>query len=238
MITNLQSKARTPSHLPVSYRTYSAATIHSVDHQYLQKMPTRTNSFVSPEARRYISNSNTTKSGETSYDAGKWTAKSNRLAATYHHPSPRPRQYLGEAMNVNQRIPPSYQADSVCKPSRSYRDTTSEIISLYGPGHPSLPLSDTCIRQDENKRSLSLSTTVSRDTCSTRKSPATLRFMSGGVNADLSTPSHLYPSRLRRPRGNRAASPSNIDIVPYSDMCQSDHDTIQVIHMTAIQLFD
>lgn len=96
-------------------------------------------------------------------------------------------------------------------PLRSYRDTTSEIISLYGSDNQQYWLRSASPAPDDGHRSYSLTTCSSRQIHS-QKSSGTLQSRSsssGGGGGGLQRPRSPfpYPTRLKR-LGVRPASPA------------------------------
>ncbi|KAG5919547.1 hypothetical protein E4U42_006489 [Claviceps africana] len=115
-----------------------------------------------------------------------------------------------------------YYADDG-RPFRSYRDTTSEIISLYAyDNQPSYFGSGSPMLDDSCHRSYSITSNSSRCLPS-RKASAILQ--SHSVGGDLQRPRSPfpYPTRLKRP-GVRSASPAVADngCVDYSRMIELD----------------
>ena len=120
---------------------------------------------------------------------------------------------------------PRYYRDEQKRALRSYRDTTSEIISLYGydqqPFHlrPGSPMVD-----DNSPRSYSITTCSSRHLPS-QKSSGTLQSQSSGSGSGLhrSRSPFPYPTRLKRP-GVTSASPALAQngCVDYSKMIEFD----------------
>lgn len=109
------------------------------------------------------------------------------------------------------------------RPFRSYRDTTSEIISLYGydnqafymtPGSP--------ILDDNSHRSYSITTSSSRQLPS-QKSSGTLQSHSSGGGLQRPRSPFPYPTRLKRP-GARPASPALAEngCIDYTRMVELD----------------
>jgi hypothetical protein len=106
---------------------------------------------------------------------------------------------------------------------RSYRDTTSEIISLYGYDHqafymmPGSPVLD-----DTSHRSCSITTNSSRQLPS-QKSSGTLQSQSSGSGMQRPRSPFPYPTRLKRP-GAQPASPALAEdgCIDYSRMVELD----------------
>ncbi|CRK11276.1 hypothetical protein BN1723_009357 [Verticillium longisporum] len=92
----------------------------------------------------------------------------------------------------------------------SYRDTTSEILSMYGSGTDSQPsscLSSLSPPADENgQRSYSMTTCGSRPLLS-YKSSVTLNDNSGTCSAQRPRSPFPYPTRLKRPGPHRPMNP-------------------------------
>ncbi|KAL7909268.1 hypothetical protein GGI35DRAFT_493262 [Trichoderma velutinum] len=114
---------------------------------------------------------------------------------------------------------------------RSYRDTTSEIISLYGSESQKTLLSSVSPTSiDDDPRSYSMTTTSSKRIPS-QKSTGTLQSQSSGSGFQRPRSPFPYPTRLKRP-GVRPASPAlreNGDI-DYSRMVELDRFSQRTIH--------
>lgn len=137
-------------------------------------------------------------------DIGPFTITPTVPSATYHQPS-RPRLGLADA-NLLQATRSRLQDDALRYDDRrklpsSSRDTTSEIISLYGSdAHYSRTFTPSI---DEGQRSYSL-TTCSSHKVPSQKSSTTLQSQSSGPAFQRSR--SPYPVRLRRPRNQHASS--------------------------------
>ncbi|KAI1083016.1 hypothetical protein F5B20DRAFT_528254 [Whalleya microplaca] len=124
-----------------------------------------------------------------------------------------------------------YRQDPRMKPS-SNRDTTSEIISMYGTeSHKSTTstLSPTST-EDIGQRSYSMTTCGSRN-LSHHKSTATLQSQASGGPLQRPRSPFPYPTRLKRP-GIRPASPALTENgrVDYSRMVEIDRISYRTIH--------
>ncbi|EGY21606.1 uncharacterized protein VDAG_03046 [Verticillium dahliae VdLs.17] len=108
----------------------------------------------------------------------------------------------------------------------SYRDTTSEILSMYGSGTDSQPsscLSSLSPPADENgQRSYSMTTCSSRPLLS-YKSSVTLNDNSGTCSTQRPRSPFPYPTRLKRP-GTQPSSPALTENgrIDYSRMVEID----------------
>lgn len=102
---------------------------------------------------------------------------------------------------------------------RPYRDTASEIISLYGSESQHTQLSSPASLEDD-PRSYSMTTTSSKRIPS-QKSTGTLQSQSSGSGFQRPRSPFPYPTRLKRP-GVRPASPALRDNgdVDYSRMVE------------------
>lgn len=153
-------------------------------------------------------------------DIGIFSIKPPTPSVGHRHPR-RPRPEVRVQKRPSRSHPKGFHDDPARddrKSLPSYRDTTSEIISLYGSSaHPSLSRSLSPSSED-GYRSHSLTT------CSSRRIPS---FKSSGTFQSLPSTSGLqrprspypYPTRLRRP-GVRPASPAVSDngVIDYSRM--------------------
>ncbi|KAI0136469.1 hypothetical protein BJ170DRAFT_710461 [Xylariales sp. AK1849] len=113
----------------------------------------------------------------------------------------------------------------------SYRDTTSEIISMYGSNSRSSVTSTLTPSMDEaGHRSYSMTTVGSRH-LSHNKSSATLQSQSSYGPLQRPRSPFPYPTRLKRP-GARPASPAVTDagVVDYSRMVEIDRISLRTGH--------
>ncbi|KAK1250314.1 hypothetical protein MKX08_010317 [Trichoderma sp. CBMAI-0020] len=114
---------------------------------------------------------------------------------------------------------------------RPYRDTTSEIISLYGSESQHTVLSSVSPASlEDDPRSYSMTTTSSKRIPS-QKSTGTLQSQSSGSGFQRPRSPFPYPTRLKRP-GVRPASPAlreNGDI-DYSRMVELERFSQRTIH--------
>ncbi|UKZ51649.1 hypothetical protein TrVGV298_005410 [Trichoderma virens] len=131
----------------------------------------------------------------------------------------------------------AYDEGYYCHPDghkrlRSYRDTTSEIISLYGSeSQKTLVSSVSPTSIDDDPRSYSMTTTTSSKQIPSQKSTGTLQSQSSGSGFQRPRSPFPYPTRLKRP-GVRPASPAlreNGDI-DYSRMVELDRFSQRTIH--------
>lgn len=121
-----------------------------------------------------------------------------------------------------------YDENYYCHPDdhrklRSYRDTTSEIISLYGSDSQHTLLSSVSPASlEDDHRSYSMTTTSSKRIPS-QKSTGTLQSQSSGGGFQRPRSPFPYPTRLKRP-GVRPASPALRDNgdIDYSRMVELD----------------
>jgi hypothetical protein len=164
-------------------------------------------------------------------DIGIFTIKPSIVPSTYHQP-PRPRPGLADA-NLLQASRSRYYREVSNRDDRkrlpsSYRDTTSEILSLYGSEtQRSLALIPS---DDDERRSYSMTTNSSRKMPS-HKSSMTLQSQFSAPGLQRPRSPFPYPTRLRRP-GVRAASPAlteNSD-VDYTRMVHLDRPAQRTVH--------
>ncbi|KAI8720710.1 hypothetical protein NCS52_00516900 [Fusarium sp. LHS14.1] len=165
-------------------------------------------------------------------DIGIFSIKPPTPSVGHRHPR-RPRPEVRVQKRPSRSHPKGFQDDpgrDDRKSLPSYRDTASEIISLYGsPAHPSLSRSLSPSSED-GYRSHSLTT------CSSRRIPS---FKSSGTFQSLPSTSGLqrprspypYPTRLRRP-GVRPASPAMSDngVIDYSRMVGIDRVSQRTVY--------
>ncbi|KAM5377006.1 hypothetical protein ACJZ2D_005208 [Fusarium nematophilum] len=164
-------------------------------------------------------------------DIGIFSIKPPVPSVTFHHP-PRPRPDIRGHMRPPRSCFRSTEDGPVHddrKSLPSYRDTTSEIISLYGSSTQSYSRSFSP-SLDDGQRSYSLTTCSSRRIPS-RKSSGTLQSLpsNGGLQRPRSP--FPYPTRLKRP-GVRPTSPAMTEngVVDYSRMVEIDRATHRTVH--------
>lgn len=145
--------------------------------------------------------------------------------ATYHQP-PRPRPHIRDVS----LLPPSrsrlayedcyFQDDRRRLPS--YRNTTSEIISLYGSDTQPSYSRSLSPSLDDGRRSYSLTTCSSRNMLSQRSS-GTLQSQASSAGLQRPRSPFPYPTRLKRP-GVRPSSPAMMENggIDYSRMVELD----------------
>ncbi|PHH73991.1 hypothetical protein CDD80_3433 [Ophiocordyceps camponoti-rufipedis] len=147
-------------------------------------------------------------------DIGLFTIRGGMPPPTYHHP-PRPRPHAVDAAMIpgpSVRMYDDGRVQDEHRQLRSYRDTTSEIISLYGSdNNQQYWLSSDPPTADDGHRSYSL-TTCSSQHIPSQKSSGTLQSLSSGGYGSLrrSRSPFPYPTRLKRP-GIRTPSQSMMD---------------------------
>ncbi|KAI8635356.1 hypothetical protein F5Y19DRAFT_469224 [Xylariaceae sp. FL1651] len=138
------------------------------------------------------------------------------------HPCPRPRRSVDNLyrQNIARRLP-------------SNRDTTSEVISIYGSdslksGTSTLSPNST---EDPGQRSYSMTTCGSRHLSHYRSTTTLQSQASGGSHLQRPRSPFPYPTRLKRP-GVRTASPAVTENgqVDYSRMVEIDRVSYRTIH--------
>ena len=145
-------------------------------------------------------------------DIGLFSIKPSIPPATYHH-APRSRPRFGDA-NLLQASRTQVQQDRYYNETRtrnlSHRDTTSDILSLYG-GSDYQPSWSTSLSppNDNARRSYSMTT------CSSRRIPSPRSFATSHHQPSVRVGQRPrspfpYPTRLRRP-GFRPSSPALTD---------------------------
>jgi hypothetical protein len=158
-------------------------------------------------------------------DIGIFSIKPFASSATYHH-LPRSRPYPAETVphqRSRMRLSPDNDGHDDRRWLPSYRDTTSEIISLYGSDtQQSLSRSFSPSRPNEDTRSYSLTTCGSRHMLSNKSCAVLQEQPSAGALHRPRSP-FPYPARLKRP-GIRPASPAltNSGAVDYGRMVEFD----------------
>lgn len=142
-------------------------------------------------------------------DIGVFSIKAGASPATYHQP-PRHRPYLGDASLLPPPRPRLYEdnhSPDEHRRLRSYRDTTSEIISLYGSDNQQYWMRSASPTLDDGHRSYSLTTCSSSRQIPSQKSSGTLQSHSSGSGLQRPRSPFPYPTRLKRP-GVRPSSPA------------------------------
>ncbi|KAG5949611.1 hypothetical protein E4U53_005825 [Claviceps sorghi] len=167
-------------------------------------------------------------------DVGTFPMQKQPVTPMAYHQMPRSRPDLVAATPPPKYTPKRnenyYYADDG-RPLRSYRDTTSEIISLYAyDNQPSYFGSASPLLDDSCHRSYSITSNSSRCLPS-RKASAIMQ--SHSIGSDLQRPRSPfpYPTRLKRP-GVRSASPAVADngCVDYSRMIELDRVSQRTVH--------
>ncbi|KAL7792932.1 hypothetical protein V8C37DRAFT_409838 [Trichoderma ceciliae] len=168
-------------------------------------------------------------------DIGIFSIRPNSSSANFA----RPRRSKSHPRDADLLLPArssGYDENYYCHPDdhkrlRSYRDTASEIISLYGSESQQTLLSSVSPASlDDDPRSYSMTTTSSKRIPS-QKSTGTLQSQSSGSGFQRPRSPFPYPTRLKRP-GVRPASPAlreNGDI-DYSRMVGLDRFSQRTIH--------
>ncbi|KAM4054927.1 hypothetical protein HRG_005745 [Hirsutella rhossiliensis] len=168
-------------------------------------------------------------------DIGIFSIKAGPSSSAYRQPHP-PRPYPSDA-----RLLPSQHAKSQDNKHgqeeqvllRSYRDTTSEIISLYGSDNQQYWLRSASPTLDDGHRSYSLTTCSSRQIPSQKSSGTLQSHSSSGGGGSLQRPRSPfpYPTRLKR-LGVRPASPALAENggIDYSRMVELDRVSQRTIH--------
>ncbi|KFA78372.1 hypothetical protein S40288_04947 [Stachybotrys chartarum IBT 40288] len=166
-------------------------------------------------------------------DIGIFSISPSSLPATTYRPPSHSRNYPSETRSLPRSRTGTYD-DGYCQDDRrwlpSYRDTTSEIISLYTsdtqPSH-SRSFSPTL---EDSRRSYSLTTCSSRHMPS-HKSCATIQSQCSASGMQRPRSPFPYPTRLKRP-GVRPSSPALTEsgIVDYSRMVELDRVSHRTIH--------
>ncbi|KAH7023261.1 hypothetical protein EDB80DRAFT_35469 [Ilyonectria destructans] len=165
-------------------------------------------------------------------DIGIFSIKATPPSVTYHHP-PRPRPSFGDAGLLtrphSRGLDDNFVHDDR-KALPSYRDTASEIISLYGSSTQPSNSRSFSPSLDDGRRSYSLTTCSSRQLPS-QKSSCTLQSFSSSGGLQRPRSPYPYPTRLKRP-GFRPASPAMTDNggVDYSKMVELDRVSYRTGH--------
>ncbi|KAM0253600.1 hypothetical protein ACHAQJ_007229 [Trichoderma viride] len=168
-------------------------------------------------------------------DIGIFSIKSNSSSAAFARPT-RSKSHPRDADLLLPARSSGYDENYYCHPDdhkrlRSYRDTASEIISLYGSESQHTLLSSVSPASlEDDPRSYSMTTTSSKRIPS-QKSTGTLQSQSSGGGFQRPRSPFPYPTRLKRP-GVRPASPAlreNGDI-DYSRMVELDRFSQRTVH--------
>jgi hypothetical protein len=217
-------KKRSASHgsLHSCYKTHARGTLthHPSHHRPLRSVNENTALLPSPGPLESMLKT-TTETG----DIGIFSIRPV-LPSVIFHQLPRRRPSFGDSSLVG---PSSSRGtdDSAIHDDRrglpSYRDTTSEIISMYGSDSQQSWSSSLSPPLDElGQRSYSMTTCGSRH-LSTNKSTGTLQSQSSGSMLQRPRSPFPYPTRLKRP-GVRPASPALTEngSIDYSRMVEID----------------
>lgn len=142
-------------------------------------------------------------------DIGIFSIQPGPSLATHRHPHPPP-SHLSDASLLHSQSAKLQDAKYGYEQQsrfRSYQDTTSEIISLYGSNNQQCWLGSPSPTSDESHRSYSM-TTCSSSHIHSQKSSGTLQsHSSGGGSLQRPRSPFPYPTRLKR-LGVRPASPA------------------------------
>ncbi|KID66457.1 hypothetical protein MAN_04738, partial [Metarhizium hybridum] len=231
------------------FKTTSNGSLHSTYASYGSHLPPSTSvpRGQKPHQRRALRNASlnsilppspgpltsmlktTTETGDISV----FSIQPSVTPAAYHqHPRARPDMLEGTTppKYTPRKGENFYYADDH-RHFRSYRDTTSEIISLYGYDNqafymtPGSPMFD-----DISHRSYSITTNSSRQLPS-QKSSGTLQSQSSRSGLQRPRSPFPYPTRLKRP-GVRPASPALAEngCIDYSRMIELDRVSQRTVH--------
>ncbi|KAH6606524.1 hypothetical protein Trco_005677, partial [Trichoderma cornu-damae] len=168
-------------------------------------------------------------------DIGIFSIRPSSSSASFARPL-RSKSHPREADFLRPAPSSGYDENYYCHPDdhkrlRSYRDTASEIISLYGSESQHTLLSSVSPASlEDDPRSYSMTTTSSKRIPS-QKSTGTLQSQSSGSGFQRPRSPFPYPTRLKRP-GVRPASPAlreNGDI-DYSRMVELDRFSQRTVH--------
>lgn len=224
-IEGLRQRSASQGSLNSSYRAHGKFNGNTYPRLPMQRRPLRSVKETSSMLRSPGPLESMLKTTTETGDIGIFSIKPIPPSMTYHHP-PRSRPAFGdESLRMRPR---SRNEDAEPRDDRrrlpSYRDTTSEIISLYESGtstRPSYP-SSFAPSLDEGGRSYSMTTCDSRQIPSYQSS-CTLQSSSSNNAAQRPRSPYPYPTRLRRP-GVRPASPAITEggVVDYSRMVEVD----------------
>ncbi|ORY65957.1 uncharacterized protein BCR38DRAFT_511578 [Pseudomassariella vexata] len=133
---------------------------------------------------------------------------------------------------TGQMLPPVRRSVDDRRKPPSHRDTTSEILSMYGSASQSSVTSTLTPSTDEigGQRSYSMTTVGSRH-LSHHKSNATMQSQASGSNMQRPRSPFPYPTRLKRP-GARPSSPAVTEngLVDYSRMVEINRISLRTSH--------
>ncbi|UNI14585.1 hypothetical protein JDV02_001200 [Purpureocillium takamizusanense] len=168
-------------------------------------------------------------------DIGIFSIMPGASPATYHQPA-RPRRCLIDAEALPSGSFKDYEGEFLPdeqKRLRSYRDTTSEIISLYCSDNQQYWMRPSSPNIDDGQRSFSLTTSSSQQLPS-QKSSGTLQSHSSSNGLQRPRSPFPYPTRLKRP-GIRPSSPALAEngLVDYTRMVELDR-TSQIKYIIAV----
>ena len=174
-------------------------------------------------------------------DIGIFSIKAGSSPATYRR-TPRHRTYLGDANLLPPQRPKLYEdheSSDEHKRLGSYRDTTSEIISLYGSDNQQYWLRSATPAQDDGHRSYSLTTCGSSRHIPSQKSSGTLQSHSSGSGLQRPRSPFPYPTRLKRP-GVGPSSPALAENggIDYSRMVELDRVSQVRVQRVCTTLWD
>ncbi|PHH91144.1 hypothetical protein CDD83_1521 [Cordyceps sp. RAO-2017] len=168
-------------------------------------------------------------------DIGIFSIKAGTSSSAYRQPL-RSRPHFGDSVGLSPlhsaRLRDENRGHDEQRHLRSYRDTTSEIISLYGSDNQQYWLRSASPAQDDAHQSYSL-TASSSGRIPSQQSSGTLQSQSSGGHGGLQRPRSPfpYPTRLKRP-GVRPASPALAENggIDYSRMVELDRVSQRTVH--------
>lgn len=195
--------------LNISYRGHSRTPSASNARQPSNRLPLRVvddNSPLPPSAYANSENKSAKELGAQDYF---YTTAPTGYQHGGHQQVPRPRRYpvdsayAGRLKNTAYSDEPQgYEKRNV----RSYRDTTSEIISLYAASNPQAYVQLASPGPTDASRAYSMSAAYARQFNSQRP-PSSIQKSASAGGLQRSRSPAPYPARLRRP-GVRALSPA------------------------------
>lgn len=218
---DFRQRSASSSSLQSTYRAHGGSRNFSTPRQAAQKRPYHSLNETSAILRSPGPLESMLKTTTETGDIGIFSIKPSPSSLPHRRP-PRPSYDTADA-TLHSRPPSTRPENRPPFDDRrilpSYRDTASEIISLYGSSSQ-LGFSRSLSPHDNGQRSYSMSTCSSRR-MPLHKSSTTLQSMPSMKNMQRPRSPFPYPTRLKRP-GVRSASPAMTEsgIIDYARMAE------------------
>lgn len=220
--------------LEVSYKQHARASSGPNTRQHSHRWPLRVVDDNSPTHPSTCGSSDTKSAKDLAAPDCLYTTSPSAYYSGAQHQPPRPRRYLVDAGCAGRLKSSAYEEGNQAferKNLRSYRDTTSEIISLYAASNPQAYVQMTAGGLSDATREYSMSAATSKHIVTQRPSTAMHSSASTGRLQRPRSPAP-YPARLRRPGYREGSSAAAEDgLVDYTRTVEPERPS-QVCHNT------